>query len=278
MTSAPSSTWTSLWRLRWVGPALILLLFWAPQFDEDTVTQSPETRTYKWLPSKEDSKISPLLRQMALGPKAVTQMQRARALSHSPNYVAGVNVAAESQSSHHNGQPVRFDGNVQVYMYMRLTNDEALAKLRAMGAQIEIVEAGIVQAWVPVAALEGFAALGIVREIAPPDYGIPQAGSVTTEGDSLLRSELVREWSSLTGSGVNIGLIDEGLDSIAAARQQVICRPALKLTPGVRKRRPWYGIPRDNSRHSAGRKSGYFGRLLLIEFYRVRRMAGERRF
>ncbi len=61
-----------------------------------------------------------------------------------------------------------------------------MAELREVGARIEIAEAGIVQtgivqAWIPIAALEGFAALDVVRDITPPDYGVTRAGSGLSE-------------------------------------------------------------------------------------------------
>ena len=90
---------------------------------------------------------------------------------------------------------------MQVYIYLGSTDEEALAELRELGARIEIVEAGIVQAWIPIAALEGFAALDVVRDITAPDYGVTRASSVTTEGDTIHRSSLVRELSSFTGAG-----------------------------------------------------------------------------
>ena len=117
-------------------------------------------------------------------------------------------------------------------MYMQSTEDAALATLRSLDARIEVVAAGIVQAWVPTAALDRFAALHIVRAITPPDYAVPQAGSVTTEGDALHRANLVREWSSLTGAGVNIGLIDYGLDSIAEVQATNDLPANIEVKPG----------------------------------------------
>ena len=171
---------------------------------------------------------------MVLGPNADSRMQLEQTQSRAPHYVDGSSLVTGSPEILTTQSPVRFDGdgNVQVYLYMWLSNDEALAALRAMGARIEIVQAGIVQAWVPVKELEQFAALDIVREIAPPDYGIPQAGTVSTEGDAILRSELVRRWSGLTGTGVNIGVIDVGLDSMATAQGNGDLPSNIEVNPG----------------------------------------------
>ena len=174
--------------------------------------------------AKDDSKVSPLLRGLAEQPgegAEPTSAQQGEAVDDG---------AAVSRGAPGGGAPppdssldlVRFDedGNVEVYLYMSSTDEAALAELRELGAQIEIVggEWGIVQAWIPPAALDQFAALEVVRDITPPDYGVTRTGSVNTEGDAIHRANLVRELSSLTGAGVKVGVISDGVDSMARAQ------------------------------------------------------------
>ena len=96
-------------------------------------------------------------------------------------------------------QPFNDSGDVQVYIYVTSTSRETLAALRAVGAQVEIVEtdAGTIQAWIPAKAVKDLASVDTVRQVRLPDYAIPRAGSANTEGDAIHRSNLVRLWTDL---------------------------------------------------------------------------------
>ena len=173
---------------------------------------------------KDDSKVSPLLRSLTEQPGEGAE-PRSSQQGEAPDASAAIPRGAPRA-----GAPppdssldlVRFDedGNVEVYVYMSSTDEAALAELRELGAQIEIVggEWGIVQAWIPPAALDQFAALEVVRDITPPDYAVTRTGSVNTEGDAIHRANLVRELSSLTGAGVKVGVISSGVDSMVSAQ------------------------------------------------------------
>ena len=43
----------------------------------------------------------------------------------------------------------------------------------------------VVQAWVPITALDAIAGLDAVQEITPPDYCVTKRGLVNTEGDGI---------------------------------------------------------------------------------------------
>ena len=121
-----------------------------------------------------------------------------------------------------NDSLVRFDstGNVQVYIHLENTDESTLKRLRDLGANIEVTysDGNVLQAWVPVSALDQIAALDAVQEITSPDYGVAEAGSVTTEGDAIHRADLVRAFSGLTGKGVKVGVISDGVDARHTAR------------------------------------------------------------
>ncbi|MCB1740149.1 MAG: S8 family serine peptidase, partial [Gammaproteobacteria bacterium] len=76
---------------------------------------------------------------------------------------------------------------------------------------------GIVQGWIDSAQAGKLAGLNLVRRITPPDYLLPRAGVVLSEGDSLLRADEVRSlgWS---GSNVRIGVISVGANSLLEAQ------------------------------------------------------------
>ena len=117
---------------------------------------------------------------------------------------------------------MRFDsaGNVQVYIHLENTDDHSLQQLRDLGATIEVVNSDwdVVQAWVPISALDELAALDAVQEITAPDYAVTKAGSVITEGDAIHRSDLVRAFSGLTGTGVKVGVISDGVAARNSSR------------------------------------------------------------
>ena len=80
------------------------------------------------------------------------------------------------------------DAGVQVYIVMAEITEENLEQLQSAGVTVELrdEQQRIVQARVPVTRLEEVAALLFVRSVRLPDYGIPNTGSVTTEGDTIL--------------------------------------------------------------------------------------------
>lgn len=111
-------------------------------------------------------------------------------------------------------------GRVQVYVYVTDASDAALDTLRLYGLDIEIVNTdfGIAQGWLSVENLEPLAAEALVVRIRPPSYGVPQAGSVTTQGDASHRCDQVRSSTGLTGAGIKVGVISGGVDGLAAAQ------------------------------------------------------------
>ena len=181
--------------------------------------------------SKEDWAVSPLLRHLI-------QQQESAASQAAPQPDSGAMVrgqlpgngaapkggpaVSDSQSSDYLDDKVRFDssGNVQVYIKVVDMDDDTLQQLRALGATLEIVNSdwSKLQAWVPVNRLDDIAALDKVREVTLPDYGETNSGSINTEGDSIHRADLVRQLSGLTGKGVRIGVISDGIDDWHTAR------------------------------------------------------------
>ena len=117
---------------------------------------------------------------------------------------------------------IRLDdgGNVQTYIYTEETSEEARETLEALGARIEIVddEWGIVQAWIPFDQIDRVAGLELVERIEAPDYGFTRTGSATSQGDRILRANLVREAFGFNGAGTTVGVISDGVESRASAQ------------------------------------------------------------
>ncbi len=106
-------------------------------------------------------------------------------------------------------------GEVQVYIMMNPVTDERVRELSARGASIEIVDTAgrRVQARVPVGRLEELAGLPFVTHIRPPFYARRMA---LTEGDAILRSDLARTQFGLSGAGVRVGVISDGIKGVFA--------------------------------------------------------------
>ena len=207
----------------------------APVFADDPPAQA----------GKEDSAVSPLLQQFierrhdAAGQGRQPSASDAVTRSLSSSDVTTKDVAASgtvgSGPSEARDAPVRFgsSGNVQVYIHLENTDAVTLQELRDLGAAIEIAnsDVNVVQAWVPITALDDIAVLDAVEEITPPDYGETKAGSVTTEGDGIHRADLVRAFSGLTGRGVKVGVISDGVDARRTSQASGDLPSAIEINP-----------------------------------------------
>jgi hypothetical protein len=111
-------------------------------------------------------------------------------------------------------------GRVQVFVHAASSTGEVMDAVRTLGGEIERWddEAKIVQSRVPIIELEALAAQPAVKLVRLPDYGSPQAGSVTTQGDSIHKANLARSEFNVNGSGVRVGVISDGVGGIASSQ------------------------------------------------------------
>ena len=112
------------------------------------------------------------------------------------------------------------DNRVQVYVDVESVDFSVIDALGAAGVAVERVasDSAIVQGRVSIIDLGAVADLGAVKSVRLPDYGFTQVGSVVTEGDSIIRADLARSSFGLSGSGVRVGVISDGVGGIAAAK------------------------------------------------------------
>ena len=133
------------------------------------------------------------------------------------------------------GNLVRFDrsGNVEIYIHLKSTDEASLQQVRDAVEKVEIegAEYGLVQAWVDPDDLGAVASLEAVKRITPPDYGYTKKGSTLTEGDAVHRANLVRAFSGLTGEGVKVGVISDGVDVWTSARSRGDLPSRLEINP-----------------------------------------------
>ena len=121
------------------------------------------------------------------------------------------------------GPLVRVDDHarLQLYIHLQTADESSVAALHhAADLVVEIVnpDLRIVQAWAPYDQIEALAALDSVTRIRPPEYTVCQTGSVTSQGDSILRANLVRSTYNITGSGVRVGVISDGANNTSSSQ------------------------------------------------------------
>lgn len=108
---------------------------------------------------------------------------------------------------------------LRVYVEVAGTTPAVLAALAAHGLEVELVNAelGLVQGRVAPERLGTLAALPLVTRVRPADRARRRSGAVTSEGDAAARGDVARA-TGLTGAGVVVGVISDGVDGLAEAR------------------------------------------------------------
>lgn len=135
----------------------------------------------------------------------------------------------------------RFDqqGRVEVYITLDHVNESTLNALRNAGVEIEIYAASqrLVQGWIAPSQVQAVADLPAVTFVDLPNYGMTNTGSVTTQGDAVIRADQVRA-QSITGNGVKVGVISGGVNGLTASiasgdlPASGVTMPAAPLTGG----------------------------------------------
>ena len=172
---------------------------------------------------KDDSKVNSIIRQVIEDLKE--------------DWITPGGPKSEGFRSHSVDGIIRLDdsGKIQTYVYTEGSAGEAGTALENLGARVEIVneEWGVVQAWIPYDRIDRVAELESVKRIETPDYGFTNAGAITTEGDSILRANQVREELGFTGSGIKVGVISDGVVSRASAQASGDLPESIQINPDL---------------------------------------------
>ncbi len=107
-----------------------------------------------------------------------------------------------------------------VEVYVRTDPGTGAAALRPFVHQVsdEDASAGLVAAWVAPGRILALAEVPSVREVRPVLRPRVRTGSVTTAGDALLRAAELRNATGLSGAGIRVGVISDGVDHWSSAR------------------------------------------------------------
>jgi Subtilase family len=113
-------------------------------------------------------------------------------------------------------------GEVQVYVELAEFGPEHVARLESLGLRIQtrLPQFRLIQGWLPTAAVDAVAALDFVKEVRQPDYRVPNAiGAAGTEGESIVRADAARAVFGVSGAGVKVGVISDGIDFLGVSQQ-----------------------------------------------------------
>lgn len=156
---------------------------------------------------KQDTKIDSTIREIMQKMKA-SGMTRSNIQDFSPEEFSSKFVRVNNE------------GEIQVYVYLKEANEENTSILEEKGLDFDIVNEKykIVQGWLPFERVDEVSELDFVIKITPPSYGSPRTGSVNTEGDEVLRSDEVRDVLGFDGTGVEVGVISDGVDNMATSQ------------------------------------------------------------
>src|SRR5262249_13751991 len=115
--------------------------------------------------------------------------------------------------------PRTADGRLAVTVTLAGGVNADIQPLIDAGLEVErlAVDSRTVEGAIAPADLERLAALGIVRAVSPIDRGVARIGAVTTEGDAGSFAPAVRA-QGYDGAGVVVGVISDGIDSLATAQ------------------------------------------------------------
>src|SRR5262245_19489476 len=115
--------------------------------------------------------------------------------------------------------PLAADGSLHLYLDCPPLGTTELQTLQQAGVRIERIDMarGRVQARVDPSALDTLAGFWWVRAIRSVDRAVVRSGGITTEGDAASRADALRT-RGVDGTGVVVGVISDGIDSLAAAQ------------------------------------------------------------
>jgi len=108
-------------------------------------------------------------------------------------------------------------GRVYVYVYLEPSADSSILE-----EYCELVERDeenhLAVAWIPLESLESLASLPEVRSIQTVLPPFVRQGGTVSEGDVILKSSSIRESYGVNGTGIRIGIISDGVDSLEDAQ------------------------------------------------------------
>jgi len=112
------------------------------------------------------------------------------------------------------------EGRTRVTVYVSSLSEEQRAAVEANGLHVTFASAEhrFVEGWILLPDVERLAALDFVTSVQPTVPPITNSGSVTSEGDALLTADQARQTFSVSGAGVEVGVLSDSVDGITTAQ------------------------------------------------------------
>jgi hypothetical protein len=126
------------------------------------------------------------------------------------------------------------DGMAVVHIRGEVT-DLLLQRIAEVGGRVaaSLPGAGLVRARLPVRQVERIAELPEVRSIRPPSGFLRNAGAQTSQGDAAHAAAAVRSTRGINGSGVKVGVLSTGVDTLAGRQASGDLPPTCASPPGA---------------------------------------------
>ncbi|PYN98559.1 MAG: hypothetical protein DMD91_14845 [Candidatus Rokuibacteriota bacterium] len=146
-------------------------------------------------------KIASAVREAVDGVLAYVPSAKSRGLEALSTAVTRINVA----------------GEIHVYVILTDFRPEYVAQLETMGLRVEqtLPDVRLIQGWAPANLVDLIAGFDFVVEVKPPGYAVSKAGVQLTTGDSILRADTARATFGVTGAGVKVGVMSDGVNHLA---------------------------------------------------------------
>ncbi len=124
-------------------------------------------------------------------------------------------------------------GMVEVDITATVSPD-LLAAIQSGGGSVvnQVASERAIRARLPVAAMEPLAERNDVQIMRPADKMITNLGTVVTEGDRTHRADAARATFGVTGAGIKIGVMSNGVDSLAASIANGNINSNVSVLPG----------------------------------------------
>src|SRR5262245_42828622 len=126
--------------------------------------------------------------------------------------------------------PVDEDGRLYLHLAGEGIEDHVadLAKLGIVPAAVARGY-GFLEAWVPASAVEAVAAEPWVRLVGVPGRPVYDTGARLSEGDAIHRADLARSTWGQSGAGTTVGIISDGVTSLAQSQATNDLPPAVNV-------------------------------------------------
>jgi subtilisin family serine protease len=107
----------------------------------------------------------------------------------------------------------------QIYITLNVVSNSTLDLIRSLGVEIELVNQQLrkVQGWASVNTIEALRNDKHVELIETPKYAQPRAGTALTQGDAIVKSNLLRQLG-FRGKDIKVGIVSDGSNNWTTAR------------------------------------------------------------